>query len=357
MNGYDYGNARIRALRSRMLTVDDYSGLLNAGTIERLLGSLADTAYAPEVQAALLRFSGLRCLDEAVRSHLARHLRMLTTFFDGPERSRLERLLHGWDLRNLRTILRGRVRIEGSEQIVRLLVAAGTIDEPALIELASQPSLRATVELMMAWNLPSAGTAARMITAWPEYEATNDPSVIEGTLNRAYADHLRSSLSGGPSDEITRILRLEIDQINLVSALRLRSSRLAAEPGWDTVDPSTHFLPAGRIPVDSLESVRLAETPSDVARLLQDAPLPPTWTTAVTEWSVNDDLLRFSASLEAAMAREAVGLFAKGDPLGIAIPVAFAWTKESEARNLRLIGRGVVHAIPPEVVEQELIAS
>ena len=357
MNGYDYGNARIRARRSRMLTLNDYSDLLSVETIERLLGALADTVYGSDLQAAMLRFSGLRCLDEAVRSHLARHLRMLETFFDGPERSRLELLLHRWDLRNLRTILRGRVRLEGSEQIVRLLVPAGTIDEAALIELASQPSLRATVELMMAWNLPTAGTAGRMMAAWPEFEATNDPSVFEGTLNRAYADHLHSSLSGGPRDELARILRLEIDQTNLVTALRLRSARLEAEPGWDVGDPSAHYLSAGRIPVDSLESVRLAETPGDAARLLQDAPLLPTWTAAVAEWAVNDDLLRLSASLEAAMAQEAVGLFAKGDPLGIAIPVAFAWAKESEARNLRLIGRGVVHAIPPDVVEQELIAS
>ncbi len=357
MNGYDYGNARIRALRSRMLTPDELSGLLSAGTIERLLGALADTAYASEVQAAMLRFSGLRCLDEAVRSHLARHLRMLERFFDGPERSRLELLLRRWDLRNLRTILRGRVRLEGSEQIVRLLVPAGTIDEPALIELASQTSLRATVELLVAWSLPSAGTAGRLIAVWPEYEATNDPSLIEGTLNRAYADHLHSSLGGGPNDELARMLRLEMDQTNLNTALRLRSSRVEAEPGWDLGDPSAHYLSAGRIPFDSLESVRLAGTPGDVVRLLQDAPIPASWKAAAAGWSVDGDLLRFSAALEAAMAQEAVGLFAKGDPLGIAIPVAFAWTKESEARNLRLIGRGVVHAIPSDVIERELIAS
>jgi V/A-type H+-transporting ATPase subunit C len=338
-----------------MLTRNDLVGLLTIDGINRLLGALADTVYGSDVEAALLRYTDLRCLDEAIRTHLARNLRMLPIIYEDSERHRLELLLHRWDLRNLRTILRGRVRLEGSGQIVRLLVPAGTVDEPALTELASQPSLRSTIELMMAWNLPSPATAGRLLAVWPHYEATGDPSVIEQALNRAYADHLQSALAGGPADELARILRVEVDQINVLTALRLRRSRLDEEPGWDVEDPPTYFLPAGRVAFDALEAARLADEPAAAADSLERALIPREWAAALIAWANDEDLVRLTASLEAATTIAAVSLFYSGDPLSIAIPVAFTWAKENEARNLRLIGRGVVHSIPPDMIERGLI--
>jgi vacuolar-type H+-ATPase subunit C/Vma6 len=210
---------------------------------------------------------------------------------------------------------------------------------------------------MMVWSIPSPGTAGRVLAVWPEYEATGDPSVIERALNHAYADHLHSSLAGGPHDDLSRILRIEIDQINVLSALRLRRARLEQEPGWDAEDPLTHYLPAGRISVDVVEAARAADEASAAAEALGGALLPPGWEAALGAWAVDEDLVRLSVSLEAATTRAAVGLFAGGDPLGVGIPVAFAWAKENEARNLRLVGRGLVHAIPPDVIEEELMVA
>lgn len=357
MTGFDYGNARLRALRSRMLSRDDLLDLVNADGLDRLLGSLAETTYGPDVQAALVRFSGLRCLDEAVRTHLARSLRMLEKLFDGEDRARLQLILHRWDLRNLRTIVRGRIRLEGSERIIGLLVPAGTIDESALRELAAQPGLRAALELMVAWNLPSPGTASRLVSVWPEYEAGDDPTVFERELNRAYADVLHSELAGGPDDELARILRIEIDLINLLTALRLRRAALDDEPGWDVEDPAGHYLPAGRLPIDLLELVRIAEDAGEVTEILKGGPVLPDWTAALKRWTDEEDLVTLAHDLEDATFRFAIGMFSSGDPLGIAIPVAFAWAKENEARNLRLIARGIVHAIPADVIEEELLVA
>ena len=76
---------------------------------------------------------------------------------------------------------------------------------------------------------------------------------------------------------------------------------------------------------------------------------------ALVAWGDNEDVENLAAALDRATTTAVFGLFASGDPLGIAIPLAFAWAKENEARNLRLIGRGLVHRIPREVLEHRLV--
>ena len=357
MSGWDYGNTRVRAMRSRMLTPEDYSALLLIDSIDGLLGALGETVYGPDVQRAMLRFSHLRCLDEAVRKHLGHRLRLLSTIYKEEEKRRLELLLHRWDLQNLRTILRGRLRLEGSEQIVALLIPAGTIDEAALFELASQSSLRATIELMMAWQIPSSEAAGRVLDALPEYESSGDPSVLERALQQAYARYVHSILKAAPEDDLARVLRLEVDQTNILTALRLRRSRLDEEPDWDLLDSMAHFLPGGRIDNDTLESARTADDAATAAEVLSSRVAPLGWQEALARWAGDEDLMQLTTSMTAATTTTVVNLFASGDPLDIGIPVAFAWAKENEARNLRLIARGVVHHIPADTTDKELIVA
>jgi V/A-type H+/Na+-transporting ATPase subunit C len=53
--------------------------------------------------------------------------------------------------------------------------------------------------------------------------------------------------------------------------------------------------------------------------------------------------------------RWAVGLFLRGDPLGIDVPIAYTVAKENEVRNLRLLGEGSVGGLPVAAVRAQLI--
>ncbi|MGH2780090.1 MAG: hypothetical protein ACRDLA_01495, partial [Thermoleophilaceae bacterium] len=52
---------------------------------------------------------------------------------------------------------------------------------------------------------------------------------------------------------------------------------------------------------------------------------------------------------------DAAALFRMGDPLTLDVPIAFAAAKQSEARNLRLLGEASARGIHPEVVRRELL--
>ncbi|MDH3754682.1 MAG: V-type ATPase subunit [Acidimicrobiia bacterium] len=353
MTGYEYGNTRLRAQRGRLLDGANYRELFAIGTTERLLGALSATPYGPDVERTLVRHDAFHQLDEAVRSHLARSLRAIRRFYEGEARAGVDLLLGRWDLRNIRSIIRLKARPSVYEDAEPMLVAAGALDEAALAELAGQPSLRSVVELMVAWDLPSRPAARRTLQEWPRYETTGDPVFLENALNHAWAAHTADALDGWVGTELEVVLRAEVDQINLLTALRLRQTGVER-----TLDAEAHeddtYLPGGLMRPALLEQVRRTSTPDDLVAILARQPLPADWRAALTVWSANQDLSALSGGLERAVARNAIGLFGRGDPLGIAIPIAFTYAKECEARNLRLLGKSITHHIRWDDTEPEL---
>ena len=75
----------------------------------------------------------------------------------------------------------------------------------------------------------------------------------------------------------------------------------------------------------------------------------------ISEWADHDDLVALTEELQIASTRRAVRLFSRGDPLGFAVPVAFSRAQEHEVRNLRWIGRGVVHGFDPAEIEARVV--
>ena len=159
---WDYGNARIRALRSRLFDLRSYRELHRASNVESLLGALAASPYRPDAEAALSRAPELRRLDEILRIHLTRVLTALPGWFEGEARAGVERRLARWDWVNLRTILRGRARQLPEAEIEALLIPVGRLDAAALATLARQETVSAVIDLLRAWGLPAGGLPDRL---------------------------------------------------------------------------------------------------------------------------------------------------------------------------------------------------
>ena len=57
MSGFDYGNARLRAMWSRLFDRRSYQELISTGSLDGLLGGLAHTTYEQYVSASVARLS------------------------------------------------------------------------------------------------------------------------------------------------------------------------------------------------------------------------------------------------------------------------------------------------------------
>jgi len=308
MTAWDYGNARVRALRSRLFDRRGYVDLLRARDMPALLGALSATPYGPDVEAALARAPDLHRFDEVLRIHGERVLHALPRYYEGEARTLVQRMLARWDWRNLRTILHSLQRRVPAEDIEPLLVAAGALDRPRLLALARQGSVAASVDLMRAWGLPTRGLLG------------DDPLVA---LDRLW------------------VRDLDVDRINVMTALRLRAARREHD-----IDAEEEFLPGGSIESGLLDALVRADTAAAARALL------PGW---LRDWSEDEDLAEFSDALELRGQRAAVSGFLVGDPLGPAIPRAFVAAKDIELRNLRAVSRGIEGRRSAVDIERELV--
>jgi V/A-type H+-transporting ATPase subunit C len=348
--GFDYGNTRVRARRAELLNADRYRQLV-ALDVDRLGVALSDTPYRPDIEAATPRHRGSRLVDEAVRTNLARTLRELTSWYDGAAAADLSLVVERWDLRNVRAILRGQHARSDPDDIRGALVPAGRLGDDVLGELAGQAGLRPTVELMFAWGVPNADVVRAAVGALPDLEETGDFQAFERTVERAAAHRLRASLDAA-EPEVSAVLRAEIDQINLLSALRLLQARSGPDD-WD--DAAERFLDGGVIPLPFLARVAGAEDRSAVVAMLAEAPVPATWQQAVARWGESGDLVALDDELDEIAARVVTGMFATADPLGPGVPLAFVWAKENEVKNLRTIAAGLAAGRSAEEIEEELV--
>jgi vacuolar-type H+-ATPase subunit C/Vma6 len=353
---FAYGNTRLRARRASLLGASDYEALADKD-LEGLLGSLSSTPYRSEVEHATAHFSGLRRLHEALRRHLARVLEEMRSFYGDGARSLVDVLLSRWDRQNLILILRGQARGADVDQILANVVPIGGLDEAAIQEVAGQDEFGRAVELLVSWRLPDPEMAHALARAWPEYARTEDLAALE---QRVIAEHLRRneetlSRFGRDAGALVEAVRREVDARNLVTALRLRRSIESEE-----LDPARAgdadglFLPGGTIPPARLDEATLLDA-QGAASMLGQATGDARWGDTLERWTAEGDLAALEDDLDREVTRASIRLFADGDPLSVAVPVAFVAAKENEVRNLRLLGEGTAHGVSSEELDLDLM--
>ena len=354
---FAYGNTRLRARKAELLGVADYQSLLGRD-LDGVLEYLADTAYRPEIEAALTVTSGKHALHVAVARHLARRLGELRAFYEDRSRELVDVLLSRFDLHNLLVLLRGRVRGQPPNDVLANVVPLGALGGEAAQEIARQQELARAVDLLVSWRLPDAAGARALADAWPEFERTEDLAALEHTLIARRARDLDETLrAAGPSaDSLRELIAREHDAVNVLVVLRLRFAlQLDELPDLPPAPAAGRFLVGGRIAEEALEeALRQPTRPEAVAKLVAAARRED-WRVPLQRIASGGDLPTLQRELESSRVRWAVGLFLRGDPLSFDVPIAFTIAKENEARNLRMIGEGVTGRVPVAALRAQLI--
>jgi vacuolar-type H+-ATPase subunit C/Vma6 len=346
-------------MRARLFTAADYESLLSRKKIEDIITALTETPYKEDVEMALVRVSGVNCIFEALRTNLTRTLRRIGEFFDGPPRTLIDILLRHWDRHNLLTILRGQSQEVSVEVVLSALIPVGQLDEVSLRELARQPGLRATMDLMTTWRLPYA-TALSQVRAGAG--SVPDLDRLELALNRFHYASLYELLSRGNGNRalVLEQLRIEVDLINIRTALRL--ARLPEityllRQRYQATDICPLLIePGGWLPPQQLaELVNEGGGLEGVTRGLKDtrygAALEAGWRRTQTG---RDSLTPIERALERWQAEHTAAMFNR-NPLSVAIPIGYLGCKALEVANLRLIAQAVALNLKREDVRQELI--
>ena len=357
--GFGYGNARLRAMRSRLLTEETYYDLLAKTTIDQFITALSETPYRADIEAVLVRVGGVPGVFESLRLNLTRILNQVRRFFAGPSCAMVDLLLRRWDRYNLLTILRGQSQEVSSEAILSALIPVGQLDQGALGELARQPGLRACLDLMTIWGLPYARVLSRVRA---RTGTVPDLDQLELALNRFHYSSLLTALSQGNKNHglILEHLQLEIDLVNLVTALRLArfpEMRRLVQQRYHADDICPLLIePGGRIAAKWLAK-QVAEVRSVEALLhrLSETRYGPALAAGWQHYQAGEGgLAVLQRALERWQAEHTAAMFTR-NPLSIAIPIGYFGCKELEITNLRLIAQAVDLGLESKQVRRDLI--
>ena len=218
MAGYDYGNARLRAMKSRLLPRRELDVLVETGSPQGLIVALTKTAYRKPVEAALARTSGMDCIAEALRYDLINTLGKVKIFFNEQAGDVVTIVLRTYDIHNLKAILRGLSKQAATGEILSTLLPIGELKDHVLAELASSPSPRAAIDVLASQGFLFAHPLFKLRA---EHPGAGIPD-MELALDRWFYQEVYQYLQSNPraGSVLLSAMQLEADLTNLLTVLR-----------------------------------------------------------------------------------------------------------------------------------------
>ena len=218
MSTFDYGNARLRAMKSRFLSKRDFNTLVGTGSLQGLITALAGTAYRKAVEAALARTSGMDCIAKAIRYDLENTLGKVHKFYSGRAGEVVTMLLRVYDIHNLKAILRGLTKQVTPDEIMFSVLPIGELKEDLLSELARSPGPRAAIDLMTSMVLPFAQPLLQLRVEHPGAITTEMELALDQWFYKQSFQYLQSTRR--TNGVLLSAMQLEADLTNLLTMLR-----------------------------------------------------------------------------------------------------------------------------------------
>ncbi|MFA5843706.1 MAG: V-type ATPase subunit [Coriobacteriia bacterium] len=348
-SSYGYGNARVRGMRSRMITSDTFEQVMKCWDLGDAVELLAPTDYGPDIDEALLE-GGVKpsSIDEAFKENMVRTYRKVLDFVSAEARTILGTLLGKWDLLNIKTVLRGVHMGLAPEEIEESLIAAGAMSAIELRELAHRRDVRDVVDTLVIWDVDYAHALNESIV---EYVRTSDLAVLELALDRFYSKWATKRLAGKGHNYATarRILAVQIDAVDLVTVFRVQKADMRSE------EAKRFFLPGGLHVTERLfaDLVQMSDIDEVLARLAR-TPYERVLVEAVKTYAEHGTISTLERALEDHLMRKALAV-GTGDALGVGVLISYLWAKQNEVTNLRIVIRGIASGMTEKRMKEELI--
>jgi len=343
----EYVNARVHGMSSRLIPAHGFERLIAQPSIEGIITELEKTPYREEIVESRILFSGMNCIEYALRKNLMKTYRKILSLVEGEKSARyIIIFLKKWDIQNIKTILRGKNILTSNEEISSCLIPAGTVDETTLIELIKQPDVRAVVDMMATWDIEYAIPLTRYIG---DFFERNEIGTLEFALDEYYFESSLKQLNGKRHDDrvVRDLIGTEIDIRNIKTALMMVRDSISAD------DAATFIFKGGKeVSPDLIHDMIQTKKISDAVRLL--GPTSYRFLQVIPESEGSDGRISvYEKELDHFMIRNGIGMF-RGDPLSFTIVIGYLWAKLNEVTNIRVIARCREAGMPDELMESEI---
>jgi V/A-type H+/Na+-transporting ATPase subunit C len=365
MADFDYGNARLHAMKSRLLTNRQIDELAGMGSLSGVVSGLMKTAYQPAIEYAIARTSGIETIYQALRQDILQTVRKIRSFYQQDAGEMVGWILRRYDVHNLKTILRGLGKQIAPSEILSTLLPVGDLDEIILVELTRASTPRFAVDYLASMNLPIAHPLLKLRTEYPGVDTVEMESVLE----RWYYQEFYQILENLRQDRtvLGEAFALEADITNLQTILRfihtpaerkiLRDQFLVesqGKPGVTNQSPEDEpirdlLVGPGNLPFNLLVTLSNQDDMSNAINLLSSTAYAPYLDAGYQDYRQSSRLSDIERQLNRYRLHWMVHQI-PNDPLGIGVVFGYLALKMNEISNLRWIAQGVQAGFTAEAI-------
>ncbi len=326
---YSYPNARIKAMEAKLLTEQRFNELAESRTLQNFVVSLEDTPYRDYL--ADLQSYDVESIERALEKALAGTYELMAKILPKRVNPFFRLLLEEWDVRNITSVVKAKL---ADEPAMDYVVEIG----PMLQKVKAMAEAKSMEEILV-------------ILEGTPYEEPYQKLLLGEIDARAFETELYKMHYGklldyalSKKDEERTILeefvRLRIDKLNILTALRGKAARLSAEE----IRPM--LIPGGSVKLDPLLHV---EDLSMALAELDSTKYGPVIRDVREE--VEKDLGVLERVLEEHII-ERMNELNRFYPLSVATPLGYVLQKEREVRKLRAIAKLISDGLPPERIKE-----
>jgi len=325
---YAYTHGMVSGLHGKLLRRQDYDLLIQAGSVQEVLSSLENTPYGGAIRKLRKDFT-LQDVEEALASEFKRTYIEITSSIPGEDKAALDGLLlGGWDMRNLKTVVRAlKAGFGGGSP--GMFVVFGRLGRDELTGLAG---LGDAGEIPGRVPEPYSTIMGNALRKGSQLEFEED-------ADRGFLLSILGEARGGVRDYI----RLLVDILNLRTLMRCKA--YGVDAGGHLINEGYHLKPRKLAELSRMDG-------DGFARALEGTPYHKAVSDTVSG-ARGCTLENLDARLQSVLTGEAE-YQAILKPLGVASVIAYLRRREAEVAGLRAIVAGKWHKLGAEEIKAVL---
>ncbi len=330
---YGFINARIRALKSRLLTVADYERLLQSADYEDFFRNLEATYYGELLKEEA---HGLTLYPEELALLLARDfgktVERLTKTLTGRVRRFTSAYLQVFLADGVKTVIRGVHTGVDRDEILRFTVPLSDEQSNMFNVLADNTSVQDVIEQLPFWDLRVA-----LLTYLPRYEELGSTAPLEVAVEEWYLNGVLDALRAFPTTDwrkVLSVLETRVDLRNVLVVFR------ALVMGWKAsaiAASLVRFTPRSRALV---EAIKGSVSWSDLLDRLRKTRYQYLAGRLARMYEESKSLVDLELAVEDYIAKR-VRMQMGAYPFHLGVVLAFFYLKFYEVRNIRTISVGI----------------
>ena len=354
MPNFDYGNARLRARKSRLLSQRELDSLVGAESLNGLISVLIKTAYRKPVETALTRTSGLDCITESLHYDLLSAFGKVSNYYDGQAGELVAIVLRRYDLHNIKGIIRGLSKNVEANEIMTTLMPVGELDTNILAELVRSSDPRTAIDLMAMMGLIFSQPLIKLRSERPGATIAE----MELALDRWFFQETFHYLENVPRDGkvLLDAMQFEADLINIFTMLRfvsLPGERRHLHEWLHNEDFDALLVGPGRLPFAVLNRSSQQDTVAAAVEIIDQTLYGPALKAGVSKFAKSSLLSDIEKQLKRFRLEWMSAQIAK-DPLGIGVLLGYIALKTNEVNNIRWIAHGINLGLSADAIRSEL---